>query len=215
MSGTVETLSRVIASPPDRPQVGGADHPMRKVTRQIAFEPNGWDGERRAKVAELFDGLAPDWDSRAQSSETRTPLVDALARGGELLGPCVELGAGTGRATRPLLDHFGSVLAADIAIEMLRRFQEPVAMAVRADSASLPLRDASVGTLVLVNAFLFPSEVERVVAPGGAVVWVNTLAEDTPIHLPVAEVVNALPGAWHAVTAAAGWGLWAVVRRAT
>ena len=214
MSGTVETLARVIASPPERPHVGGVDHPMRKVTRQIAFEPNGWDGERRAKVAELFDGLATDWDSRAQSSETRTPLIDALARGGELHGSCVELGAGTGRATRPLLDHFGAVLATDIAIEMLRRFQEPTAMVVRADSASLPVRAGSVGTLVLVNAFLFPGEVERVVAPGGAVVWVNTLAEDTPIHLPVTDVVDALPGAWHAVTAEAGWGLWAVVRRA-
>jgi SAM-dependent methyltransferase len=215
MSGTVEALARVVASPPDRPQVGGVDHPMRKVTRQIAFEPNGWDRERRAKVAELFDGLAPDWNDRFAAAETATPLIDALARGGTFSGPCVELGAGTGRATAPLADRFGSLLALDVSSEMLARFVEPRATRLLGDSATMPVRDASVGTLVLVNAFLFPHEVERVLAPGGAVIWVNTLAEDTPIHLPVTDVVDALPGAWHALTAEAGWGLWAVVRRAT
>jgi SAM-dependent methyltransferase len=210
----ITTLPRVVASPPGKPTVGNADHPMRKVTRQVAFEPGGWTPERKAKVVELFDGMAPDWDNRATAAETQTALVDALVRGGELHGPCVEVGAGTGRATGALLDRFGAVLAVDVSIEMLRRFNEPEATTVLADGGALPVRDASVGTIVLVNAFLFPGEIDRALAPDGTVVWVNTLAEHTPIHLPVADVVDALPGNWDAITAEAGWGLWALVRRA-
>ena len=64
------------------------------------------------------------------------------------------------------------------------------------------------------NAFLFPHEYDRVLKADGAILWINSLAEDTPIHLPVPDVVQALPGAWTAVTSEAGWGLWAVLRRA-
>jgi ubiquinone/menaquinone biosynthesis C-methylase UbiE len=210
---SITVLPRVVASPAERPTAGNDDHPMRKVTRQIAFEAGGWTAERKAKVTELFDGLAPGWDARITAAETRTALLDALGRGGELPGPCIEVGAGTGRATGPLLERFGAVLAVDVSLEMLRRFNEPAATVVLADGGQLPVPDASAGTVVLVNAFLFPHEIDRVLAPGGAVVWVNTLAEHTPIHQPVADVVAALPGEWTAVTAEAGWGLWATVRR--
>ena len=209
----IEMLPRVVPSPPGRPDVGNADHPMRKVTRQVAFEPGGWTAERRAKVVELFDGLADGWDDRFQATETATPLRDGLARGGALSGPCVELGAGTGRATGVLVDRFASVLALDVSWEMLARFAEPRATPVLGDSSALPVRDRSVGALVLVNAFLFPAEVARVLASGGAVVWVNTLGDATPIHLPVTDVVAALPGRWDAVASDASWGQWAVVRR--
>ena len=213
----IRRLERTVASPPDKPAVGNADHPMRKVTRQIAFEPGGWTPERMAKVVELFDGLAPDWDARFQSAETQTPLRDALARGGPFTGPCVELGAGTGRATGALVEQFGTALACDVSSEMLRLFGEPAAQPVRADSAALPVCDGGAGTLVLVNAFLFPAEAARVLARDGALVWVNTLGDATPIHLPPDDVVSALRAAtneaWMAVAAEAGWGEWAVVRR--
>jgi hypothetical protein len=209
----IDSLPRVVPSPPERPRVGHPEHPMRRATRLIAFDPTGWNAELRTKVTTLFDDLAPGWDATAHAAETQVPLRDALDRGGPLHGPCVEVGAGTGRATGALVGRFGPVLAVDVAMEMLRRFQEPTASPVRADGGTLPVRSASVGTLVLVNAFLFPTEVDRVLAPDGAVVWVNTLADDTPIHLPVDDVVAALPGSWRAVTSQAGWGLWGVVRR--
>ncbi len=41
----------------------GDEHPMRKVTKQVAFD-GGWDEERRRKVAELFDSMAADWTAR-------------------------------------------------------------------------------------------------------------------------------------------------------
>ncbi len=65
----------------------------------------------------------------------------------------------------------------------------------------------------MINMLLFPNEVDRVLAVGGAVVWINTLGDQTPIHLPVEDVALALPGSWHGVSANAGTGFWAVYRR--
>jgi hypothetical protein len=45
-------------------------------------------------------------------------------------------------------------------------------------------------------------------------VWVNTLGDQTPIHLPPGDVERALPGDWNGVTARAGTGQWTVLRRA-
>jgi ubiquinone/menaquinone biosynthesis C-methylase UbiE len=187
---------------------------MRIVTRDVAFDPSTWTSARAREVAELFDSLAAGWDERFHAAETQAPLRDALARGGPFGTRCIEIGAGTGRATGALVDVFADIVALDLADEMLRLFGEPRAARVRGDASQLPFAAGSADALVLVNAFLFPDEVDRVLAPGGAVIWVNTLAEDTPIHLPVHDVLAALPGSWRAVTSEAGWGMWAVVRRA-
>ena len=48
----------------------GDEHPMRKVTKQVAFD-GGWDEERRRKVAELFDSMAADWTANHDSVERR------------------------------------------------------------------------------------------------------------------------------------------------
>ena len=85
---------------------------------------------------------------------------------------------------------------------------------VQADAAVLPLPDASVDTLVLVNMLLFPAEVDRVLRPAGRLLWINTNGQETPIHLSPEAVVAALPGGWTATAGRAGTGLWAAVDRA-
>ena len=45
---------------------------------------------------------------------------------------------------------------------------------VLADGARLPLADGAASAVVLVNCFLFPAEVDRVLGPDGVVVWVNS-----------------------------------------
>src|SRR2546421_10201902 len=95
----VDHLPRVVPAAPGRPELADENHPMRKVTRQVAFEPEGWTPERAAKVAELFDGLAPEWNTRF--SETRLdPLEDAFTRGDvSRRGGGLEIGSGTGMAS--------------------------------------------------------------------------------------------------------------------
>jgi len=194
---------------PGRPEA--AAHPMRAVTRQIAFEPGGWTAERRAKVAALFDGLAPEWHTHLHDPQRTAPLTDAYDRGGIVAGgTCLEVGSGDGANTAFLEARHDHVVALDLSFEMLRRGS---GTRVRADAGDAPLRDGSVDVAVLVNAFLFPVELDRLLAPGGLLVWVNTAGANTPIHLTAEEVEEALPGAWNGLGAEAGWGTWSVWRR--
>lgn len=201
--------------PPAADQAHNRDHPMRRVTEAVVAEPASWTAERAAGVASVFDELAGGWDDRFGSGSHRVPLIDALDRGGVTGRRVVEVGSGTGLATQVLAERFGSVLAADLSIEMLRRAPADVGFRVRADGARLPLKDGWADVVVLVNAFLFPDEVARVLDGTGAVVWVNSIGDRTPIHLPADRVVAALPGAWDAVASAAGEGTWCVARRSS
>lgn len=187
---------------------------MRKVTRQVAFEPGGWTGERRGKVETLFDELAPEWHTREHPYRTQ-PLIDAFERGDVGGGVCLELGSGTGIATPWLVERFSLVLAVELSAGMLELAPAGVGTRMRADGSRLPLRDGSIDAAVLVNMFLFPAEMARVIAPTGVLVWVNTSGADTPIHLPADEVDAAMPGDWSGVASEAGWGTWAVLRRVT
>jgi SAM-dependent methyltransferase len=205
-------LERVVPALPGRPELAGPDHPMRAITRAIA-EGGGWSPARAAKVAALFDDLASQWHERA-TPERLDPLVDALERGGVARGgSCVEVGSGTGIATPVLAGHFGAVACVDLSREMLVRAPAEPGARILADAAALPVRTGSARAVVLLNAFLFPAEVDRVLAAGGAVVWVSALGDRTPIYLPPEDVVAALPGAWRAVAADAGWGSWLVATR--
>lgn len=199
----------------DPPGFAGPDHPMRKVTRQVAFD-GGWDDERAAKVAELFDSMAGGWTADHDSPERLAPLVDALERGDVPSGRVLELGSGTGLGTGVLRRCLGGpIVALDLAMEMLRNAPPEYAPRLRGDAASLPVADDSVDVVVLLNALLFAGEVDRVLAPGGVVVWVNTMGDQTPIHLPAEDVLAALPGGWTGVASRAGTGTWLVARRAT
>jgi SAM-dependent methyltransferase len=197
--------------------LGSADHPMRLMTRRAAgLLPDPWDGTARAEVAAYFDGLAPEWHTRS-SPERDAVVVDALERGvpadlsaGDV---CVEPGSGIGRYTTMLAMRWRRVLAVEVAIEMLHRAPATPGHRVLADSVRLPVADGTVDAVVLVNSFLFPAEVDRVLSAAGVVVWVNSSGTDTPIHLPPEDVIAALPGPWTGVQSTAGAGIWCVVRR--
>lgn len=209
---TVEWLPDAPGTQRDLP-VFGSEHPMRAVTREIAAG-GAWTAEHAARVAAMFDDLAPGWDEMRREPGRLAAIVDALERGGVAPGPVVELGSGTGAGTIELAARGFEVVALDLSMGMLGHAPAEAGARVRGDSSQLPFRDGSAATLVLVNMLLFPAEVDRVLAPGGALVWINTFAEETPIHLPPDDVVTFLPGSWRAVAGRAGTGLWCVARRA-
>jgi SAM-dependent methyltransferase len=208
-------LDRVVPENPARPdRSGAADNPMRAVTLQVAFEPERWTPERRAKVAALFDGLAAEWHEHRNDPQRTAPLEDAYERGGIVAGgTCLEVGSGDGANTAFLADHHDTVVAVDLSMEMLRHAPADVGLRVRGDTSEAPIRTGSADVVVLVNALLFPAEMDRVLAPGGVLVWVNTAGDHTPIHLSAEEVEDAVPGAWDGIASSAGWGTWATFRR--
>ena len=194
---------------------------MQAVTRELAFEAGSWTKERAEEIRRFFDGVAPEWHLRNQVERLR-PLEDAMARGGIAAGGvCVEVGSGTGFQTPTALSNFDFVISVDLSAEMIARSPRlERAGLVQADAHLLPLRARSADAVVCVNAFLFPAEYLRVLRVGGAVVFVSTRGERTPIYLPPADVVRALElvsspsegRGWSVVTSVAASGTWTVVR---
>ncbi len=210
MPGSVTWLPDAEGTVTDLP-VFGSVSPMREVTETVAFDA-AWDFSRREKVRELFDGMAAEWSSRA-TPEREASILDALERGGLAGDTVIELGSGTGLGTGHLIERFADVVALDLSMAMLHH-QPDLAPKVQADASVLPFRDDAADLLVLVNMLLFPAEVDRVLRPGGGLLWINTLGHETPIHLSPEAVVDALPGSWTATAGRAGSGLWAAVQRA-
>ena len=198
--------------------MGGPDHPMRIATRRAAgLDAGGWTAELRDQVADFFDELAHEWHTRS-SPERMAVVMDALTRGLDPFdvpgGIAVEVGSGIGTYSSLLAERFTTVVAVDLSLRMLKLAPTGPAYRVQADGATLPLRTASAAAIVLINAFLFPGEVERVLSPRGALVWVNSSGEQTPIYLSVDDLVAQLPGEWTGVSSRAGEGHWCVLRRA-
>jgi SAM-dependent methyltransferase len=207
-------LPRVVSDQPGRPEWGEAARPMRELTRSIAFDAETWTPDRAAQIASLFDSLASGWRER-DVPERHEALVDALGRGGSFpRGWCVEVGSGTGNATVDLRAAFHDVVSVELSAEMLR-LSSVTGRQIQADAARLPLRTGSAAVVALINMFLFPAEIARVLAEDGVLLWVSTNGDETPIFLPPTEVLNALPGTWTGITSEAGWGTWLTARRTT
>lgn len=211
---SITQLPCVVPVREPRPTTDNSAHPMRLLTEGIASDERAWTRGSARSTEHFFDELAPDWDRRFSADVHRLdPLRDALERGGTHgRGTVVDVGAGTASSSTLLQHHFDRVVALDLSWEMVRR-ASGVVPRLQADAARLPFADGTLDAVVLMNAFLFPAEVQRVLGPTGVVVWVSAIGSDTPIYLSADEVGAALPGRWDGVWSEAGDGSWAVLRR--
>lgn len=194
----------------------GPDHPIRKITRLIAAGDE-WRAENATNIGALFDGMAADWSEKHVDATKRAPVEDGLERGDVPIdGSWLELGSGTGAGARVLNDRVGSLVCTDLSMGMLVHAPGDLAPRLQSDASKLPFPDDAFDGILMINMILFPSEVDRVLRPDGSILWVNTLGDQTPIHLPADDVLAALPGEWSGRTARAGTGFWlAASRRAT
>ncbi|MCC5952546.1 MAG: methyltransferase domain-containing protein [Acidimicrobiia bacterium] len=186
---------------------------MRHMTEAVVADATRWTETERRAVASFFDDLAPEWDERHRNPSTGV-LADAWLRGDvPSTGRLLEVGSGTGRHSSWLAERADELLCVDVAWQMLTRAPAAPGQRLLADGAHLPLPDASVDTAVLLNAFLFPAELRRVLRPGGVVVWANSRGAGTPIYLPAERVVEAMGDAWAGMASEADGGSWVVARR--
>ena len=211
MGYDIEFLTPVDPDNLPREGAAGPSHRMRRVTREVAFQGQ-WSKARAAKVGELFDSLAPEWHLRAGPERDRV-VSDALTRGRVQEKRCLEIGSGTGLGTSVLATHFNELIALDIAPEMLKRAPRPLAPRVLGDASCLPFANRSLPAVALINALLFPEEVERVLVHEGSLIWVNTNGPATPIHLSAEDLLSALAGSWTGIASQVGRGTWCVARR--
>jgi SAM-dependent methyltransferase len=210
MNELTELTAHPTASDPE--PYAGPDHPMRRLTRAQAFgEP--WTEVDATRVQEIFDGMASAWSDNHVDPTKAAPVEDALDRGEvPLLGSWLEVGSGTGAGARVLVPRVDRLVCTDLSEQMLLHAPD-LAPRVRADASALPFADDRFDAILLINMLLFPSEIDRLLATDGVVVWVNTLGDQTPIHLSPADVLDALPGRWSGITARAGTGIWLTARR--
>ena len=132
---------------------------------------------RRAAIARSFGGAVEQYDAArpeypAGTAEWLAPVAD---------GTVLDLGAGTGKFTRSLVDRGGHVIAVDPDTTMLEKLAAnlPTVRAIPGTAEAIPLADASVDAVVAAQAWHWVDstralpEVARVLKPGGTLglVW--------------------------------------------
>ncbi len=147
-------------------------------------------------VAERYDASRPGYpDALFDAIESRArPLAEATV---------VEVGAGTGKATRELVARGARVLPIDVGAGMLAqlRSRSPGVPAVVGDGAALPVADDSVDLVAAAQAFHWLPlerslpEALRVLRPGGALAlwWNISEADDEPWIRRQSERFQATP----------------------
>ena len=139
-----------------------------------------------------FDRMAPRWTAM-RSAEAFASLEAALDSLPQPPGRALDLGTGTGLAAFAVARHFpdAEVVGADLSEAMVAQAQAatPPELAGRvrfqaADAAQLPFEEGAFELVVLANMIPFFDELERVVSPGGHVVFMFSAGPETPIWVP-------------------------------
>ncbi|HEY3051365.1 MAG TPA: methyltransferase domain-containing protein [Gaiellaceae bacterium] len=169
----------------------------RFTTNQVVRWPRAWPLFRMLTRAQ-FNRIAPMWDEM-RSSEAFASLDAALDSLDLSPKRVLDLGTGTGRAAFLVARRYpeAEVIGVDLAGEMLAEAGKltPPELADRvrfeeADAERLPYANGSFDLVTLANMIPFFEEVERVTAPGGAVVFSFSGGPQTPIYVPP-EVLRA------------------------
>ena len=139
-----------------------------------------------------FDRMAPRWTAM-RSADAFASLEAALDSLPQPPGRALDLGTGTGLAAFAVARHFpdAEVVGADLSEAMVAQAQAdtPAELAGRvrfqaADAAQLPFEEGAFELVVLANMIPFFNELERVVSPGGHVVFMFSAGPETPIWVP-------------------------------
>jgi ubiquinone/menaquinone biosynthesis C-methylase UbiE len=163
----------------------------RVATNAVMASPRLWRPFRRLLRVQ-FDRLAPSWDSM-RAPDAFAPLERALEAVPSSPRRALDLGTGTGAAAFEVARRFpeAHVTGVDLSQEMLAqaRSQTPAELTERVefrsgDAARLPFEDRGFDLVTLANMIPFFDELERVLAPGGHVVFAFSAGPETPIWVP-------------------------------
>jgi SAM-dependent methyltransferase len=146
----------------------------------------------RPLVRRLFDQIAPTWD------ELRSPgHLASYERALESVDPAparaLDLGTGTGQGAFAIARRFPNahVVGVDLADRMLAEAERKTPPELRdrvafeqGDASSLAYRDDSFDLVAHANMIPFFDELDRVLAPGGHVLFAFSVGASTPIYVP-------------------------------
>lgn len=138
-----------------------------------------------ARGAEAYELGRPEYPAEALEPLRLTPDLTVL-----------DLAAGTGKLTRPLVAGGARVIAVEPVAEMRAALPASVE-ALDGTAESIPLDDGSVDLVTVAQAFHWfdgdaaLAEIHRVLAPGGrlALIW-NRRREDAEINVAISELLE-------------------------
>jgi SAM-dependent methyltransferase len=171
----------------------------RLATRAVVARPRLWR-LFRGPLRRQFDWLAPRWEDR-RGPEDVASLAASLDRLDRPPRRALDVGSGTGLAARLLARRFpdAEVVGVDLPTAMVeearRLLPDELRERVRfqvADASSLPFADGEFDLVILLNMIPFFTELARVTAPGGTVIFASSSGPETPIYVPPEHVRRGL-----------------------
>lgn len=195
----------------DQPPDLKADvHPSRRYQERLLRDPSdeaAWAG-LRSSYAEMAEEWR-EWTERQPGYDSAVHAGLARARPAPW---AVEICCGTGEATEAIAKAVPRVYACDLNAAMLsRRIDVPGVAWFAADVQALPLATGGVPLLVSLNGVLHPSELARVIRPGGQLLWCTSFRAGTPLYVPPERLPALLGDGWTAEGGEAGHGEWTLL----
>jgi SAM-dependent methyltransferase len=163
----------------------------RFATNTVVRRPQLWP-LFRAPLRRQFDVLAPQWDTM-RSAGYLASFEAALAGVDPPPRRALDVGTGTGAGAVAIARRFpdaevvGVDLSAAMVAEARRKLPAELASRVQyevADASRLPYDDDAFDLVALANMIPFFSEIARVLAPQGVVLFAFSGGAGTPIYVP-------------------------------
>jgi len=189
------------------PELNAATHRSRIALERVLADPH--DDDAYKALAVVYDEMAGEWTDWVQTQIWyAAPVADGMGHATPVPW-LVEVGCGTGQATVVLSGIGPSVIATDINASMLGGAPALARTSyVQADVRHLPFATGSVPMLVGLNGVPHVPEFQRVVVPGGQILWCTSFAEGTPLYVPPDRLADMLGPQWTAEAGHAGHGDW-------
>ncbi|PJE96309.1 hypothetical protein CUT44_17395 [Streptomyces carminius] len=192
---------------PGPPDLKADVHPSRRFQERLLRNPE--DHEAWLGLQLSYERMAGEWRSWTDEQYGYDlPVREGLRRARPARW-AVEICCGTGEATAAVAEAVPTVVACDLNPEMIRRRVEvPGVCWMVADVRALPLATARVPLVVSLNGVFNPSEIARVVEPGGQLLWCTSFRSGTPLYVLPDRMRRLLGSGWAVEGGHAGHGEW-------